>query len=391
MIAPAPPPLFGTEAHRPMMYSAAHQSTVLGSTPTRQPSISPQLPFTSQTIYSVAAEAPLPPPAEGFSHHTREWSDSARIGGETCEEAYQVVRFGGGNNQCFFGLEDDALHDLAEPNSYKNDNSTVPNQSTDSPRVEASKQNTTSQQNLSTSRPPVNPWKDSYYPFISPPTKRSDIALAQLNGYNPWLDPGQPPELTITRCNPKPRTAAGRQVKVMDNAVRPIVHDWNEQWELEEIICVLNDEAFMYCTEFREEEKEEEEEEEEVGIAQTDTQENESPLVITPASPDEPVVRVVKQPATTPKKRRLYRARGRRCHSSTKKWQNQRRRALSNLKQSTTKKVSRIIKKIKVPEEESVQEVCQELVVSIPFQKLMTERQKKKYCDNGGKYRIPTK
>ena len=409
MIAP-PAPIFSGDAQGSMMYPATPNTGIgcllSSAPPTRQP---PQLSFTPQTIYSITAEAPVPQSVEGFNQHNpceRQAADSAKSSTEPVydnDEVSHAVQFNS-DDPCFFGLGEGILHDLAVADAQNDPtiNTTLSQSAADTPPAteEKASQKTSSSliSSLKSSYPSEYQWKDCYYPFINPPTEESDVALAQLNGYHAWLDPGPPPELTITKCKPKQKTAASKEVKIMDDAVRPIIHDWNAHWEMDEVICVLNEEAFMNCTEFWGED----DINEVIADSQEDRKSREqsvdvvspsSNIMMTPAISDVMTTNVVKRPfSSAAGRRRPYRVR--RGYSSARKWRLQRHGFPYGIKKSSGRKPSSKIRKSSLSTTNKappVEEEPEEMIVSIPFYKLVTERQKKKYCASGGKYRIPTK
>lgn len=92
---------------------------------------------------------------------------------------------------------------------------------------------------------------NKYYPFITRPTGDHNLALSQINGGTYHTEPGPPQELVIKKCprGRKTKSSLCRSCKTLDDAIRPVVYDWNAWWEKEYIHCALNEEALINSVE----------------------------------------------------------------------------------------------------------------------------------------------
>lgn len=246
--------------------------------------------------------------------------------------------------------------------------------------------------------------EDPHYPFIVPPTNDRDVSLSQLNHATYHCHLGPPKELTVTKC--KPRTSRGgdlcRACREMDEAVRPVVYDWNGWWEAEHVLCTLNEESYTNCVECRSEEDIR-------GLLSKNSRRIRQALLRPPAKPlDSSYVTPIKHPipsvmaASEPTRRSQCGPRnGQRWRKKLKLQRQSSVRDGSGEAPADTRSRARSggCKAASVKDagdsastKSLVSDACKslKLIVSIPFRKLITERQMKKYCGEGGKHRIPT-
>ncbi len=90
--------------------------------------------------------------------------------------------------------------------------------------------------------------ENQIYPFIATPVGHQNLSLSQLNntGFQS-ATPGPPKELTITKPKllDKVDTTACTPQKSLDEAVRPIVYDWNSWWKEKRVVCMMNEESYL--------------------------------------------------------------------------------------------------------------------------------------------------
>lgn len=380
----APPALFSNEAQGTVMtvLSPGEMPNYNGmgclytSTPVRQHSISSQLPLTPRPISNLTPEAQAPAPLEGFTRHQgleRAGTDSPKEGG-MCDEAYQLVQF---CNHCSFsGLEDGRQLQPSSPAvvypSHQNEVSSAKNQP---PRKKVASHMDDIETFLTGETAfAMETGQDAYYPFINPPTEDSDVALAKLNGFHDYcLNPGPPSELTITKCKPKPKHMS-RMCMELDKAIQPFVQDWNAIWVAERILRMINDDCLMNFIQHQTGEdikkflarrkicKS-------LNVVTTSKEAAEDASSKTVGSSTKSAIE--KPAGDTPK-------RPKRNYSSARKLE---------LRESTS---SPTVKKFKNTSAKTVMQTSAEeknnlsLTVSIPFRKLITERQMKKYCGQQG-------
>ena len=215
----------------------------------------------------------------------------------------------------------------------------------------------------------------SYYPFIAPPTGNRNVSLSQLNNRKNGckLDPGPPKELNVTKCKPKIKGESTIEQRAsFDSAVRPVVYDWNGWWEAEHVLCMMNEESYMNYIECQSEDN----------IKQVLEERKQ-------AHTDKPAT-------MTPDRwqRRSCSHFGFR-RGSGQNWVRRLkiRKPISPMplpeksKSSKPKHVGRHCEEFPSWE---VKDKNLKLIVSIPFRQLITDRQMKKYCVAGAKYRVPT-
>lgn len=230
---------------------------------------------------------------------------------------------------------------------------------------------------------------EAHYPFIVPPTS-GDIALSQLNDASYQCHPGPPKELIITKC--KPQSSRGELCKTcreMDQAVRPVVYDWNGWWEAEHVLCMMNEESHANYVECRSEEDIRSILAKNSRRIRKNLKSPGKPLdssYITPTKNPMPTLTPLSEPAG-------HSQRGIKRVCGLKKLKMLRQSATSDEMRRSSRKSSSKETTAGDPFTKSlVVDACKslKLIVSIPFRKLITERQMKKYCGEGGKYRIPT-
>ena len=310
--------------------------------------------------------------------------------GSMCDEAYQLVQF---CNHCTLGLDSSNTSvDMQSPDvschSTLNGYST-PNQLGTPMKPRATPLPTGPGMNdIQTLFSPEQ--EDRHYPFMVPPTSERDAVLSQLNDAGYQWHPGPPKELVITKCKPQDSTSElCRTCTEMEEAIRPVVYNWNSWWEAENIVCMMNEELYTNYVECRSEEDMQR-------ILGKSTRRIRKVLktsasgktpdasYVTPTKNPVPVSGPVSEPVRRGSHGRLKRGCG---QNWMKKYKAQRTLTIG----SSCGKPS--LKEPGDPCGKSlVVDACKslKLIVSIPFRKLITERQLKKYCGEGGKHRIPT-
>ena len=252
--------------------------------------------------------------------------------------------------------------------------------------------------------------EEAIYPFIAPPNACNNVTLSQLNGnlYNP--QPGPPKELMVTKCVLPKRTDLCRSCRSLDKAVQPVLYNWNSWWEAEHVHCVMNEESYMNCVECRCEEdikdllgKESRSNRNNSGELVTPRKNEADPsfpspnkfrkhtTMITSASTSHAEQNPIQTTKDTPEAQK--------CESRgfSPLWLSKLKSPKSRSSPSDTKDSNQwnikvksqhgdIFTKIKVVDAYK----SLKLIVSIPFRRLVTERQLKKYCGEGGKHRILT-
>ena len=252
------------------------------------------------------------------------------------------------------------------------------------------------------------------YPFIVPPTAEWDIPLSQLNSCNgvyQFRGAGPPKELTVTKYRPQSTTVDGcRSYRGgVDEAVRPVVYDWNGWWKAERVLCMMNEESYMHYVECRSEgdikkilEKSSKKIRRSLNFGAPPSGKALDPTCLTPtknARLGEERGSKESPPPPPPSMRTQCRVKKLYGPSWMKKLKVQRRNtgllAMKTLPPRASPLSTRSLRDKPPPPtpvttKSKVVESLK-LIVSIPFRKLITERQMKKYCGEGGKYRIPTK
>lgn len=390
----------GSPMAAPAPYRRSAMGSLLASSPrTKPPAHSPHTPATPKASLScntrkqAASESSEERSEKRRSnlHHAsltppRSLSENTSM----CEEAYQLVQF---CNHCTFGL-DSSNRETVEP--------------CDTPNVSCQSMSGLSTPNQGTSLKPKNrltlqpmanqtlfcheETDESHYPFITPLTGEQDVALSQLNDANYQCHPGPPKELIITKC--KPKSSKGelcRTCREMDEAIRPVVYDWNGWWEAEHVLCVMNEESYANYIECRSEEDIRNILARNFRSARKALKSPAKPLdssYITPIKNPMPLLTPQSEPARRSQcgVKRVY------GQSWIKKLKAPRQGiALDDVRRSRCKSTGQ---EMSDPFTKSlVADACKslKLIVSIPFRKLVTERQMKKYCGEGGKHRIPTR
>lgn len=334
-----------------------------------------------------------------------------------CEEAYQLVQF---CNHCTFGLD-------GVPGNSKNPKelvSTVPvpvdqtpptghghllpprHQSTPASCEKFNSRNKTVSrtsifgQSSLCERQDETEYKNLHYPFITPPNGERDIPLSQLNSGWYQLQPGPPKELRITRCRtPKRQSEISKSCRDLDEAVRPVMYDWNGWWEAERVLCMMNEESYLNYVECQSKEdtrKTPRKNSSKLTKKSTTTTTSfgkEDPSFLTPTNKtgNKTGTPTSRTPRSTKFEIKLSYG-----QSLVRKLRVQRHRDAAPSAKHSGGKVS-CSGQCSDPSDPStrrkVVEACRslKLIVSIPFRKLVTERQMKKYCgETGGKHRIPT-
>ena len=240
-----------------------------------------------------------------------------------------------------------------------------------------------------------------YYPFITKPSGDHNLALSQINNSGSfYIEPGSPRELIIKKY-PRGRRMKSSLSMSLDNAIRPVVDDWNAWWKKEYIQCSLSDEALISSIECPCDDNtnntisKEGPQRSRNTLTQVSTSKISNPSFLTltkdgnwisplPGTQNKEC-REGKTSINTPNKKESIKGKGK-----ADKWYHDHQdispevTTLTNCPvnqrdkiMSTRNKVIRVYTSL-----------C--LIVSIPFRKLITERQLKKYCGEGGKYRIGT-
>lgn len=228
-----------------------------------------------------------------------------------------------------------------------------------------------------------------YYPFITRPTGDHNLPLSQINSGSYYTEPGPPRELTIKKCprGRKTNSSLCKGCKSLDDAIRPVVYDWNAWWEKEYIQCALNEESQINSVE----------------CWSDDIYNNKIPEG----------KRTIKTPTTASNRKKLNPSfltpimdgklvsqspivQSKQCQGGkiSIKTQNERDGKKGKGEDGKKGKGEAGIQNgdRSMSARKKMVSVCinLRLIVSIPFKKLITERQLKKYCGEGGKHRIGT-
>lgn len=314
-----------------------------------------------------------------------------------CEEAYQLVQF---CNHCTFGLEHSSHRTSSKDPGYQTQQN--------DPHCFATRNESSCERSVKDRMVPQpdhdeadhpsyifqdnGVGEDSHYPFITPPSDDRDIALSQLNGNSYQLQPGTPRELNITKCQLQSRTDVCKTCRSLDEAIRPVVYSWNGWWEVEHVLCMMNDESYMNYIECKSEEditkilgKNSKRIRKSLNFAAAPSKHTSSDYL----TPSSATASMSKPPRSDQRGvKRMY------GHSWMRKFKAQRQSntCTPDVKNPTCKSSSKEAESSGDPFSRSrVVDACRslKLIVSIPFRKLITERQLKKYCGEGGKH-IPT-
>ena len=304
------------------------------------------------------------------------------------EEAMQLIRF---CNHCSFEL-------LGHSNSSdRNQGSTVNlDSSKDVKSIKGiigrkkltGKSNDINKSSSSASLPaPCEETDDKHYPFITEPKGDCNLTLAKLNDGGYHTEPGPPRELLVKKCPRGRRNGSLRKsCASLESAIRPVTTDWNSWWEREYIICILNDDAFINSVECYIDENAPKEDCSRSTKKHRPKKKLRSSFLtpikdskLGPLTNSHIKVEKGKITTLTPAKKDA---------GSTKNDND------SNGKSSTVSK-AKTPKKCPTESQSTrtkVAGICKNvhLIISIPFHKLITERQFKKYYGEGGKQRILT-
>ena len=423
----------------PMVHPAAYRESTVGcllaSSPRAKPLPSPQLPLTPKGPPShpnnVDQLQKTPETQErrerretGFRHSPERLLSGTN--GSMCDEAYQLIQF---CNHCSLGLDHGTKRSFErtatldqsgtrDSPAFANSNQSTPQR----PSCRSINRTVSSCDHTYSHTPhhhlcqdePRPEKEDPHYPFIVPPTGDRDMPLSQLNHASYHCHLGPPRELTVTKCRPqRTKSELCRTCRDMDQAVRPVVYDWNGWWEAEHVLCAMNEESYANYVECRSRE--------DIGraldkshprrvrkilkpsstIASTTTS---SPTAVTPGKGIESsYVTPIKNPEPlVPLSEPVRRVGGegtrRGCGQG---WMRRLKVGASSSSSSSSSSSNNNAKSLSQGKEASegappprrlVADACKslKLIVSIPFRKLITERQMKKYCVEGGKHRIPT-
>lgn len=239
---------------------------------------------------------------------------------------------------------------------------------------------------------------NKHYPFITRPTGDNNLALSQINSGTYFTEPGPPRELVVKKYpqGSKNKSSLYRSCVSLDDAIRPVVYDWNAWWEKEHIQCALSNETLLECRYDGNSNNK---------ISEEGPQSSRKTL--TPVSTRKMLNSTFLAPKDSKWVSLLPSAQSKECQQGKTSGKSPNRKSKKGKGQpdkqypdqpgisplmrtppnspvdhrdkmtSTRKKVVRVCANLR-------------LIISIPFRKLITERQLKKYCGEGGKYHICT-
>ena len=311
------------------------------------------------------------------------------------EEALQLVQF---CNHCTFGfgsvqnISDSSNNELSAINSpdahQEIPNSTTPKTVTKNSQDDSNKQD----QSIDLCQNSFFNEDDEElsYPFITVPIGDQNMALSRLNSNNFKIEPGPPKELIVTKYKLHGQPGICRSCRSLDEAVRPVVYDWNAWWDAEHVICMMNEESYMNYVECSVEEdiqkilmknsRHTHNSEKKTAKKKVDS----SYLMPIKTVHDLSAVQSAESsPNESPRTNNVGKN-GNKSYAPN--WMKKMKQNTTDIKTCTRKGINAHTNDVITPKK--VVDVCKSLkfIVSIKFQKLMTERQKKKYCNEGGKH-----
>ena len=229
---------------------------------------------------------------------------------------------------------------------------------------------------------------DSCYPFITNSTGDQNLTLSQINSGVYFTEPGTPRELIIKKyplCKKK-KSSCGRIDNCLDAAIKPFLYDSNFWWKKEYTYYDLNEDIPFNCVRPQCDK--------DTGkISESDSQRIRK--TVTPSSITEKDI--LSLPATVEGDEQISSSNNNITKKSLRgKGMNKRKSHKGKIKADSCPdqhcasldiEIPSCSKVKRIPTPTKFIEVCMNLclIVSIPFRKLITDRQLKKYCEFGRK------